>query len=71
MNITIVGDPHGNVKKLKSYGLKKENIDLILVTGDLGSASIARKMAFTNIDRRKKGLEPIEFSNKKNIAQFM
>ncbi|MBU2104810.1 MAG: metallophosphoesterase [Nanoarchaeota archaeon] len=55
MKILVVGDPHGKI-------LKKipKNIDLILITGDLGKTGLARKMFFENIKRKQKGLDEIE-----------
>ncbi|MCD4759943.1 metallophosphoesterase [archaeon] len=58
MKILAIGDPHGNVGKIKKIPIK--NIDLILLTGDLGKADLARKLYFENIKRKKKGLPEIE-----------
>ncbi len=58
MKILIVGDPHGaieNVRKVPSKG-----IDLILLTGDIGKADLARKRHFENINRKKEGLPELE-----------
>jgi Icc-related predicted phosphoesterase len=67
MKILIIGDPHGDVSKLKK--IPKKGIDLILLTGDLGSADLARKIFFENIERKKKGLEELKEDAKyaKNI----
>ncbi|MCK5150087.1 hypothetical protein KAJ87_04140 [Candidatus Pacearchaeota archaeon] len=46
MKILVVGDPHGS-EKVKNISLK--GIDLVLITGDLGKADLARKMAFENV----------------------
>ncbi len=54
MKILAIGDPHGELEKIKKIPLS--NIDLILITGDLGSASLIRKMTFDNIERKKQGL---------------
>ncbi len=62
MKILIIGDPHGNLKKIDKISLSK--INLILLTGDLGNASLARKMAFENIERRQKGLPEKKYSSK-------
>lgn len=51
MKILVVGDPHG---KLPKKFPKK--VDLILVTGDIGKADLARKQMFENIKREEKGL---------------
>lgn len=42
MKILAIGDPHGALKKIKK--IPKKNIDLILLTGDLGQANIARQV---------------------------
>ena len=60
MKIIAIGDPHGSLDKIKQLPL--ENIDLILLTGDLGSANLARKMAFENVERRKQGLSEKNYS---------
>ena len=49
MKILAIGDPHGNLDRVKEIPIK--GVDLILLTGDLGSANLMRKMAFENIDR--------------------
>lgn len=59
MKILVIGDPHGS-EKAKKVPLK--NVDLILVTGDLGKADLARKMAFENINRVKQGLPKKEIT---------
>lgn len=58
MKVLIVGDPHGKLGKIKNLNLKK--LDLILITGDLGKADLARKIAFENAKRRRKQLPEIE-----------
>ncbi len=55
MKILVVGDPHGKLPKRIP-----KNADLILITGDLGKADLARRRAFENIKREKKGLPEIE-----------
>lgn len=69
MRILAIGDPHGDLEKIKKISLK--DIDLILVTGDLGSSSLMRKMAFDNIERRKKGLPELEYSARQRKMAFM
>ncbi len=59
MKILAIGDPHGDLNKLRR--IPKEDIDLILITGDLGDAKIIRKMFFENVERRKKGLPEKKF----------
>jgi len=51
MRICAIGDPHGSLDKVKEAPLS--DVDLILLTGDLGSANLMRKMAFDNIERKK------------------
>ena len=53
MKILAIGDPHEYFEYKKS--IFKE-VDLILLTGDIGKADIWRKMAFDRINREKKGL---------------
>lgn len=69
MKILAVGDPHGDLKKIKKIPMK--GVDLILVTGDLGKADLARKQAFENIERKKKGLPEKEYTNKQRKAEIM
>ncbi|MBU4069864.1 MAG: metallophosphoesterase [Nanoarchaeota archaeon] len=52
MKILVIGDPHGKLGKIKKLNLK--NIDLKLITGDLGKADLARKRFFENLERRAK-----------------
>jgi|SRR3989344_933112 len=66
MRILVLGDPHGKVPK----NLPRD-VDLILLTGDLGRADLARKMAFQNIERKKLSLEEIEYSPKQKKRAFM
>jgi len=58
MKILAIGDPHGDLKKIKKIPLK--GVDLILITGDLGKADLARKRCFENIMRKKEGLLELE-----------
>ncbi len=58
MKILAIGDPHGNMQKLRKIPMK--GTDLILLTGDLGKADLARKKFFENIERKKQGLPEIE-----------
>ncbi len=62
MKILVVGDPHGNLKKIKNIPTKE--IDLILMTGDLGKADLARKFYFENLKREKEGLLELEYDSK-------
>ena len=69
MRILTVGDPHGDIKKIKKIPVK--GIDLILITGDLGKADFARKFSFENFRRKKEGLPELKFSKleTKNVYQ--
>ena len=69
MKIIAIGDPHGSLEKISKIPLK--GIDLILLTGDLGSANLMREMAFENIKRMKDGLEKKEYSPAKRKKAFM
>ena len=69
MKILAVGDPHGDLEKVRKIPIK--NVDLILLTGDLGSASLMRKMAFENVERKKHGLLEKEYSPKQRKKAFM
>jgi len=69
MRILAIGDPHGNLDAIKKISLK--GVDLILLTGDLGSANLARKMAFENAERRKQGLPEIEHPPAERKKAFM
>jgi len=60
MKILAVGDPHGDINKIKKISVK--GIDLILITGDLGKADLARKFYFENVRRKKEGLPVLAFS---------
>ncbi|MDP1695515.1 MAG: metallophosphoesterase [archaeon] len=69
MKILAIGDPHGSLEKVRQAPIK--DADLILLTGDLGSANLARKMTFDNIEREKQGLPEIEYSSAKRKKAFM
>ncbi len=58
MKILAIGDPHGNLEKIKKLPLK--NTDLIILTGDLGKADLARKFFFENQKRKQQGLPELE-----------
>ncbi len=68
MKILVIGDPHGSTKYSESI-LKK--VDLVLLTGDLGSANLMRKMAFENIERSKRGLPEKEYTPIQEKRAFM
>ncbi|MBS3100305.1 metallophosphoesterase [Candidatus Pacearchaeota archaeon] len=69
MRILVIGDPHGNLNKIKKIPVKKA--DLILLTGDLGSSNLMRKMAFEDIERKKRGLQEKEYSSNTKKRAFM
>lgn len=58
MKICAIGDPHGNLQKIKKIPLKGS--DLILLTGDLGKVDLAKKMEFKNLKRKLQDLPEIE-----------
>ncbi|MFB6246039.1 MAG: metallophosphoesterase [Candidatus Pacearchaeota archaeon] len=63
MKIVAIGDPHGDLEKVKQIPVK--DADLILLTGDLGSVEIAREHIKNNAERRKRGLEPLDYGPEK------
>lgn len=67
MKILVVGDPHGS-EKIKKIPFKR--IDLILLTGDVGKADLARKRYFENIKREKEGLLELEYDAKSNKSAY-
>lgn len=69
MRICAIGDPHGNLDKIKQVPLS--GVDLILLTGDLGSSNLMRQMAFDNIKRKKQGLSEIVYSPNQKKKAFM
>lgn len=69
MKILAIGDPHGDLDKVKR--IPKKGIDLILLTGDLGKANFAREFYFNNVEREKKGLERIEYGPKEAKKSYM
>ena len=62
MKILVVGDPHGKLGKIKKLDLKE--IEMILITGDLGESDSARKFYFGNLERKRKGLPELEETQK-------
>ncbi len=69
MRICAIGDPHGSLDKIRQIPL--DDIDLILLTGDLGKADLARKMAFEKIKRAKEGLPEKEYSSSMKKRAYM
>jgi Icc-related predicted phosphoesterase len=57
MKIAAIGDPHGNLEKIRSIPLEK--IDLALLTGDLGKTDNLRKQAYEFISIKRPGPEQI------------
>lgn len=68
MKILAIGDPHGDLNKIKK--IPKKEIDLILITGDLGKADFARKRYFENVERKKKGLKELKYDGKANKSAY-
>lgn len=62
MKILAIGDPHGDLEKIKKIPMA--DIDLILLTGDIGKADFARKRFFENIKRKKEGLLKLKYTSK-------
>ena len=69
MKILAIGDPHGDLSKVKRIPVR--SLDLILLTGDLGRADLMGQMAFENIERKRDGLEEKEFSPSQRKKAFM
>jgi Icc-related predicted phosphoesterase len=67
MKILVIGDLHGELPK----NLPKKNIDLILLTGDLGKADLMRKMFFEKEKRKKQGLSEIKYASVQKKKAFM
>jgi Icc-related predicted phosphoesterase len=67
MKILVIGDPHGS-EKVRKIPLK--GIDMILLTGDIGKADLARKFAFENVNRLKQGLPEKEYTPSLRKAVF-
>ncbi len=55
MKIAAIGDPHGNLEKIRSMRLEK--VDLVLLTGDLGQTDNLRKLAFKFLDIKQPGMQ--------------
>jgi len=52
MKILAIGDPHGDLEKIKKIPIK--GVNLILINGDLGKADFARKRFLKMLKERKK-----------------
>ena len=53
MKIVIIGDPHGNLNLMNKIPIKRAN--LVLITGDLGDASLMRRLAFGHRPQMSRG----------------
>jgi Icc-related predicted phosphoesterase len=69
MKVLAIGDPHGDLDRVKKIPIN--GVDVILLTGDLGNADLARKIAFENINRQKQGLPKKEFTSSQKKKAFM
>jgi Icc-related predicted phosphoesterase len=69
MKILVIGDPHGNLEKIKQIPMKE--IELILLTGDIGQANLARKRFFENVKRKKEGLPKLEYTAKEKKEDYL
>jgi Icc-related predicted phosphoesterase len=69
MKILAIGDPHGNLEKIKKIPI--EDIDLILLVGDLGKADLARKRFFENLKRKEKGLPELKVTNQYRKREYL
>ncbi len=69
MRILAIGDPHGDLAAIRKIPIK--DCDAIVLTGDLGSASLARKRAFERIDRERRNLPEKTYSPKEKKRAFM
>ena len=69
MKIAIIGDPHGDIQKVKEMQL--EGTGAIILNGDLGKCDIARKQKFSNLDRIAKGLPEVVYSTKEREEAFL
>jgi len=63
MKICVIGDPHGKIPK----NLPEKNIDLILITGDLGKSDLARQLYLNKkekppVKKKEKAYREIYFS---------
>lgn len=69
MKILAIGDPHGDINKIRKIPLK--GIDLVLITGDIGKADFARNFYFDNVKRKKEGLLELKYTRleAKNVYQ--
>jgi Icc-related predicted phosphoesterase len=69
MKILALGDPHGSLKNIKKIPLK--NVEIILITGDIGKSDLRRKLEFNKLKRKENGLKEIKYSPEKSKKAFM
>lgn len=69
MKILAIGDPHGRLDKIKKIPF--EDIELILLTGDIGNADLARKFYMDNFDRQSKGLPELKLSDSMRRKMYL
>lgn len=68
MKICAIGDPHGDMKKIRNIPL--EGLDMIILTGDIGKADLARQHFFLNQKRKQEGLGKIKLTPKEAQLQY-
>jgi len=69
MKILAIGDIHGNLEKIKKIPINE--IDLILLNGDIGQATLARKRFFENVKRKQQGLPKLEYTSKDRKEDYL
>lgn len=69
MRILAIGDPHGNLEKIEKISI--ENMDLILLTGDIGKADFARKFFFENVKRKQQGLKELKYKSEDKKKEYL
>lgn len=69
MRICAIGDPHGNLEKIKKIPMK--GIDLVLINGDLGNVDFIRQRFIENIKRKKEGLQELEYTSQDMKKVYM
>lgn len=69
MKIVAIGDPHGDLEKIRKISI--DDVDLILLTGDIGKADFVRQRSFENIKRKKEGLPELKYVPKEKREEHM
>ncbi|MBM3230308.1 hypothetical protein FJZ22_01475 [Candidatus Pacearchaeota archaeon] len=69
MKIAVIGDPHGEIERVREMQLK--DIKAIIINGDLGKCDIARKQKFSNLERTAKGLPERIYSAEERERAFL